>query len=58
MEFYEYKDALDWRHVLAYSMGHLANDLYITIWEAYSVFYLSEIVMLSESHAGLTVLIG
>ena len=36
-----YKDALEQNHVIAYALGHLANDLVINVWNTYSTWYLN-----------------
>ena len=36
-----YKDALENKHVFAYSIGHLANDLIFTLWSTYSTWYMN-----------------
>ena len=36
-----FKDAVELRHIFAYSFGHLANDLVITIWNTYATWYLN-----------------
>ena len=54
----KYKDALEPIHVVAYAIGHLANDLVISIWQQYSALYMIETIQLSEYEAGLIVLGG
>ena len=54
----KYKDALEPIHGVAYAVGHLANDLVISIWQQYSALYMTETVKLTDYEAGLVVLGG
>ena len=42
----------------AYAIGHLANDLVISVWQQYSALFLIETIRLTEYNAGLVVLMG
>jgi len=54
----EFRDAIKTKHIIAYSLGHLANDLVITMWNTYSPWYLNQVMMFSDSDSGLIVLVG
>lgn len=53
-----FKDALKSNHSFAYAIGHLPNDLVITIWSSYSTVYFDETVGMSGYDSGLVVLVG
>jgi Na+/melibiose symporter-like transporter len=53
-----FKDALNTNNVIAYSIGHLPNDLIIMIWSSYSTIYLNKTIGLSDYNAGLVILMG
>ena len=36
-----FKDALNQNQVIAYAIGHLANDLIINVWNTYSTWYMN-----------------
>ena len=38
------RDALELKHVRAYAVGHLSNDLCAAAWFTYVLFYLQEVV--------------
>jgi len=52
------RDALEKRHIAAYAVGHLSNDLCAAGWFFYVVFYLRYIVNLDGAYAGLAMLCG
>ena len=52
------RDGLEKRHMAAYAVGHLSNDLCAAGWFFYLVFYLKFIVNLSPGQAGLAMLSG
>ena len=53
-----FKDALETNHVIAYSIGHLPNDLVLMIWASYSTVYLNDTLGISKYNAGLIVMVG
>ena len=53
-----YKDALLAKHVFAYAIGHLANDLVINVWNTYSTWYMNQVINMSDYDAGMVVLVG
>ena len=53
-----FRDALVFKHVLAYSMGHLANDLIINVWNTYSTWYMNQVINMNSYDSGLVVLVG
>lgn len=55
---FDYKDALQRKHVIAYSLGHMANDLIYAVWNAYATLFLYKAVELSDYNSGLAVLIA
>lgn len=52
------RDALEEKHVVAYSLGHFSNDLCSACWSFYLVFYLKFIVDLSPEQVGFVLLTG
>jgi len=55
---HDYKDNLERKHVAAYAVGHLPNDLIINMWNTYSPWYLNKCVGLTDHEAGLVVMVG
>lgn len=53
-----FKDALELQHVFSYSIGHLANDLIINVWNTYSTWYMNQVINMSDYNSGLVVLVG
>ena len=52
------RDALGRIHVSAYAVGHLSNDLCAAAWFTYVLFYIQEVVKLSQTNAGFAMLSG
>ena len=52
------RDALEKRHMAAYAVGHLSNDLCAAGWFFYLVYYLKFIVKLTGGQAGQAMLAG
>ena len=43
---------------LFYGFGHLSNDLWINVWFSYLIVFTTKIIKLSETDAGLLILVG
>lgn len=52
------RDGLTWVHDLAYSIGHLNNDLILSQWIVLSSWFLTKVVRLTPEDAGLCLLSG
>ena len=52
------RDALEFPHIAAYSVGHLNNDLGAALLSTYQNWYLSRIVKMDPTDTGLVFLYG
>ena len=52
------RDGLKSKHVAAYAVGHLSNDLCAAAWFTYVLYYLQEVVKLGQDYSGLAMLSG
>ena len=52
------RDALEYKHQLAYAVGHFFNDLTAAGWFFYMTFYLNYIVGLDDDQTGKVILAG
>ena len=41
------RDALETKHIAAYAVGHLSNDLCAAAWFTYVLYYIQEVVKLT-----------
>ena len=43
---------------LGYGMGHVLNDMLVTMWFSYFLLFLHNVIELSNRHAGSIIMIG
>lgn len=49
---------LQFKHKLAYGIGHILNDVCASIWFTYLLVYFEKVLLFSATNAGLVLLIG
>ena len=52
------RDALERKHIAAYAVGHLSNDLCAAAWFTYVLYYIKYVVNLNQFYAGYAMLSG
>ena len=52
------RDPLGKAHIAAYAVGHFSNDLCVSAWFTYVLYYVQDVVKLSPMIAGLVMLSG
>ena len=52
------KDGLRAIHFIGYSLGHFANDLNVSIWLLYILYYMDQILGLDGKDAGVIYMVG
>ena len=52
-----YRDSLYTHHIIAYAVGHFANDLIYHVWNDYQSLFLITVATFSQHEAGIIILI-